>query len=72
MKLWLEYAPRLVDCPDCGVRSEEVSWAEPASRFSETFEEMVAYLAQGTDKTQVTRLQGISSTPIRRNPVSRE
>lgn len=64
MKLWLEYAPRRVDCPDCGVRSEEVSWAEPASRFSETFEEMVAYLAQGTDKTQVTRLQGISWTTV--------
>lgn len=64
MKLWLEYAPRRVDCPDCGVRSEEVSWAEPTSRFSETFEEMVAYLAQGTDKTQVTRLQGISWTTV--------
>jgi transposase len=42
------------------VRSEQVSWAEPASRFTAAFEEMVAYLAQVTDKTQVTRLQGIA------------
>ncbi len=58
--IWLAYAPRRVDCPRCGVRVEEVPWAAPASRFTNDFDEMVAYLAQVTDKTKVTELMGIS------------
>ncbi len=58
--IWLSYAPRRVDCPRCGVRVEEVPWAAPGSRFTHDFEEMVAYLAQVTDKTKVTELMGIS------------
>ncbi len=58
--IWLSYAPRRVDCPGCGVRVEEVPWATPQSRFTRDFEEMVAYLAQGTDKTKVAKLMGIS------------
>ncbi len=56
----LSYAPQRVDCPRCGVRVEEVPWATPQSRFTRDFEEMVAYLAQGTDKTKVAKLMGIS------------
>jgi len=37
-----------------------VPWAEIGSRFTELFEELVAYLAQATDKTQVSRLAGIA------------
>jgi transposase len=58
--IWLSYAPRRVDCPRCGVRVEEVPWAAAGSRFTYDFEEMVAYLAQVTDKTKVTELMGIS------------
>ena len=57
---YLAYAPRRVDCPDCGVRIEGVPWAATGSRFTLDFEELVAYLAQVTDKTQVTKLTGIS------------
>lgn len=56
----LAYAPRRVHCPRCGVRTEKLPWGEAASRFTTTFEEMVAYLAQITDKTHVARLMGIS------------
>ena len=35
-------------------------WADPCSRFSSDFEELVAYLTQATDKTKVTKLMGIS------------
>jgi hypothetical protein len=52
----LRYAPWRVNCPQCGVRVEQVPWAASRSRFSEAFEELVAYFAQITDKTQVTRL----------------
>jgi transposase len=49
-----------VECTECGVRTEKVPWAEGNSRFTLEFEEMVAYLAQVTDKTRVTKLMGIS------------
>jgi transposase len=56
----LAYAPRRVDCPRCGVRTEKLPWGEATSRFTTAFEEMVAYLAQITDKTRVARQMGIS------------
>jgi transposase len=56
----LAYAPRRVQCERCGVRTEKLSWGEAASRFTMAFEEMVAYLAQITDQTQVTKLTGIA------------
>lgn len=58
--IWLEYAPRRVECPRCGVRVEEVPWGPATGRFTWAFEELVAYLAQSTDKTKVTQLMGIS------------
>jgi transposase len=60
IRLYLCYAPRRVACSACGVRTERVPWAEAGSRFTQDFEEMVAYLTRVTDKTQVTRLMGIS------------
>jgi transposase len=64
LRIWLEYAPRRVECPGCGVRSEQVPWAAHGSRFTGDFEELVAYLAQVTDKTRVTELMGISWTTV--------
>ena len=60
LRLILEYAPRRVACPSCGVRVELVPWARPGSRFTRPFEEMTAYLAQVTNKTEVARMMGIS------------
>jgi transposase len=61
LRIWLEYAPRRVECPRCGgVRTEKVPWAPHQSRFTWDFEELVAYLAQVSDKTKVTELMGIS------------
>jgi transposase len=60
LKIWLRYGPRRVECSRCGIRTEEVPWAAPGSRFTRDFEEMAAYLAQVTDKTQVTRMLGIA------------
>jgi transposase len=56
----LVYAPWRVSCRRCGVRVERVVWAPAAGRFTYAFEEMAAYLAQVTDKTQVQRLVGIA------------
>jgi len=61
LKIWLEYAPRRVACARCGgVRTEQVPWAPHQSRFTWDFEELVAYLAQVSDRTKVTELMGIS------------
>ena len=59
-RIILEYAPRRTECPDCGVLVEKLSWARPGSRFTEPFEEMTAYLAQITNKTEVSRIMGIA------------
>lgn len=56
---WLEYAPRRVECPRCGVTVEQVPWAAHGSRFTREFEEMTAYLAQRMDRTAVRLLMGI-------------
>ena len=56
----LEYQPRRVRCAACGgIRTEAVPWAEHGSGFTRDFEELVAYLAQVTDKTQITNLTAI-------------
>lgn len=64
-KVWLVFRPRRVLCRPCGgVRTEKEPWASHASRYTKDFEELTAYLAQVTDKTQVTRLMGISWTTV--------
>ena len=60
-RIWLEYRPKRVRCTHCdGKRVEQVPWAVHRSRFTEPFEELVAYLAQATDHTHVTKLMGVS------------
>jgi len=56
-KLFLEAEIRRIHCGRCGrVRTEAVSWARPRARHTRDFEDVVAWLAQHTDKTTVTRL----------------
>ncbi|HSR73131.1 MAG TPA: ISL3 family transposase [Kiloniellales bacterium] len=65
LKVWLEYRPRRVSCERCGrTRVEQVPWADHGSSFTRDFEELVAYLAQVTDKTTVTKLMGIAWTTV--------
>ncbi|MEO7034085.1 MAG: ISL3 family transposase [Polyangiaceae bacterium] len=56
----LRYGIRRVDCASCGVTTELVPWAEPMSSFTRMFDELVAYFAQRTDKTTVSRTMGIA------------
>jgi transposase len=56
-RLYLEAEIRRLACRACGrVRTETVPWARPGARFTRDFEAVVAYLAQRTDKTTITRL----------------
>lgn len=60
MRCDLRYSLRRAKCPQCGVRVEQVPWAECDSGFTKTFEEFVALMAQKTDKTTVTGLLRIA------------
>ena len=65
-RLWLEADVRRVDCRRCGrVRTEEVPWARPGARHSRDFEDVVAWLAQRTDKTSVATLMRCSWAAVR-------
>nr|WP_170306743.1 ISL3 family transposase [Mycolicibacter kumamotonensis] len=55
-RLWLVYDIRRIDCPDCGVTTEELPWARPGARHTRDFEDMVLWLAQRTDRTSVATL----------------
>jgi transposase len=56
-KLLLEAEIRRLHCQRCQrVRTEAVPWARPRARHSRDFEDVVAWLAQRTDKTTITRL----------------
>jgi transposase len=60
-KLWLQADIRRLSCRRCGtVRTEQVLWARPGARHSTDFEDMVAWLAQRTDKTTTARLMRAS------------
>jgi transposase len=56
-RLYLEAEIRRLTCRACGrVRTETIPWARPGARFTRDVEDVVAYLAQRTDKTTITRL----------------
>lgn len=55
-RLWLRGEIRRLVCPNCGVRTETVPWARPGARQTRQFEDLVAWLAQRSDKTTVSRL----------------
>ena len=59
-RVLLSYSPRRVRCSSCGIRTEKLPWADTQSRFSRDFEELVAYLAQVTDKTHVAQMMAIA------------
>ena len=60
MTLHLRYDTRRVDCPDCGVKVEQLPWAETSSWFTHPFEDHVGYVAQRCDKTTVGAMMRIA------------
>lgn len=66
-KVWLEAEIARIWCPACArVRTEEVPWARPDARHSRDFEDMVAWLAQRTDKTSLSVLMRCSWEAVHR------
>lgn len=61
VQLELVYDIRRLYCPSCGTVVEAVPWASsPRGRFTDEFDELVAFLAQHSDKTTVQRLMRIA------------
>lgn len=52
----IEAEIRRVRCPDCGVRVEAVPFARPRARHTRDLEDVVAFLAQQTNKTTIAEL----------------
>ena len=62
---YLRYAIWRVRCRRCGVRTEQVPWAEVGGRFTRAFEQQVAWLAQRCDLTAVAEHFRISWATVR-------
>jgi transposase len=60
-RLWLRAEIGRLKCRRCGkVRTEQVPWARPGARHTRDLQDVVAWLAQRTDKTTITRLLRVS------------
>jgi transposase len=59
-RLILRYGPRRVECPRCGVRVEEVPWAEPWARVTRTLSNAVARLARELSWQGTARQYGLN------------
>jgi transposase len=55
----IECRLRRLYCPGCGDRPEAVEWARGGARYTRDFDDLVAFLAQQMNQTQVTRLMRI-------------
>jgi transposase len=70
-RLWLEAEVARLECRRCRrVRTEAVPWARPGARHSRDLQDVVAWLAQRTDKTTITRLLRVSWEAVARIVVS--
>lgn len=58
-RCYLECELRRVRCPDCGVRVEAVPFARARARHTRDLEDVVAFLAQQTNKSAIARLMRI-------------
>lgn len=56
----IRYTPHRIECPEHGVLTEKIPWADGDSHFTEAFSNEVAWLAMNMSKTAVTRFVGIN------------
>jgi Helix-turn-helix domain of transposase family ISL3 len=65
--VWLEADIARIDCKHCGaVRTEVVPWARPGARLARDLEDLIAWLAQRTDKSSICRLLRVSWQAVHR------
>ena len=59
-RMYLEYSPVRISCSIHGVATEYISWADGRSRYTEDFNNEVAYLALLCPKTVICQFFGIN------------
>jgi len=58
--VFLHYRPQRIECPEHGVKTEYLPWADGRSRFTEGFNNEVAFMALNAPKTVVSRYMGVN------------
>ena len=66
VRTYLRYTIRRVVCRQCGIVKEQVPWASKGSRFTDSFEQEVAWLAQRVDLSMVEEYFRITWRSVRR------
>ena len=66
VRTYLRYSIRRVVYRRCGVVREKVPWADKGSRFTKSFEQEVAWLAQRTDVSAVANYFRVTWRSVRR------
>ncbi len=66
VRTYLRYSIRRVVCRQCGIVKEQVPWASKGSRFTDSFEQEVAWLAQRVDLSMVEEYFRITWRSVRR------
>lgn len=56
----IRYTPNRIECPEHGVLTENIPWADGDSHYTEAFNNEVAWLAMHMSKTAVTDFVGIN------------
>lgn len=65
-RCYVEGPVRRVECPEHGVLAEALPFADPGSRFTHAFEDLVAWTAQHCDKTATAELHRVSWVTVGR------
>ena len=60
LPVYLFYRRRRIECPEHGVHAEWIPWADGDSRYTESFNNEVAWMALQTSKLAVSILMGIN------------
>jgi len=58
--VYIYYRPVRIECPDHGVLTEYIPWADGRSHFTKGFNDEVAFLALTSPKTVVSQFMGIN------------
>jgi transposase len=59
VRCYIECRLRRLYCPGCGELPEHVEWGRGGARYTRDFDDLVAWLAQQMNQTQITRLMRI-------------
>lgn len=60
ISVFIKYRPQRILCPEHGARNEHIPWADGASRFTEAFNDEVAWMVCQMSKTAICEFQNIN------------